>query len=285
LGSFQNSAAELHLTQPAVSKQIRALENGLGERLFERGRAIKLTYAGEVLLKYAEQVAHLVRSAGEEIADLQDAARGRIAVGVSHSVAAFLLPSLLESYRRRYPEVAVSIRAGWPPEIIKHVLARDLDLAVATLVASKPADSVGLTCVPLAVAEMVFVAYPGEPLARMRRLSFRDLRGAAWILNQDGCQYRGYLERRFAQLGVKMNIAVEVVGAEMQKKLVQLGFGITLLPKPFVAAELKEGKLKALKVIDAKLKSYTSLIYRKDKYIHGAMRGFLGLLRKAAGAN
>jgi DNA-binding transcriptional LysR family regulator len=177
--------------------------------------------------------------------------------------------------------VVISIRAGWPPEIIKQVLARDLDLAVATLVAPKPDDARALTCLPMAATEMVFVSSPREPLAKRRQIALNDLRDAGWILNQDGCQYRAYLEKRFAQQGFRMNVAVEVIGPEVQKRLVQLGLGITLLPKPFVATEIKQGTLKALHLKDVALLSYACLIYRRDKYIHGAMRGFLELLQKA----
>ncbi len=189
MGSFRRAAEVLHLTQPAVSKQIRALELELGERLLERGRTVRLTHAGEVLLNYAERVSQMVQDAREEIGDLQELGRGRLSLGVSQSIAIhLLLPS------------SKSIRRG-------------------TL---------------------------GSP-SRRRRLSIDDLRDVPWVLNPDGCQYRGYLERRFAERGLTMNVAVEVTGMEVLKKLVQLGLGVTLLPKPLVAQEVKRGPSRPLR--------------------------------------
>jgi DNA-binding transcriptional LysR family regulator len=280
MGSFRRAAEALHLTQPAVSKQIRALELELGERLLERGRTVRLTLAGEVLLKYAERVSEMVQNAREEIGDLRELGRGRLSLGASPSIAMQVLPRLLETYRARYPRVTVTVEAGWMPEIMRRVIARDLDLGLVVLTAPGPDPPSQLTCVPLRASEIIFVAPASESLVKRRRLTIDDLRDVPWVLNPDGCQYRGYLERRFAERGLTMNVAVEVTGMEVQKKLVQLGLGVTLLPKPLVAQELKAGTLKAFTVEGAKLRSLSCLVYRRDKYIHGAMRGFLDLLRE-----
>jgi DNA-binding transcriptional LysR family regulator len=163
---------------------------------------------------------------------------------------------------------------------MRRVIARDLDLGIVILTAPGPDPPSELACTPLRASEIIFVAPASEPLVKRRRLTIDDLRDVPWILSPDGCQYRGYVERRFAERGLAMNVAVEVIGMEVQKKLVQLGLGVTLLPKPLVAQELKAGTLRAFTVEGAKLRSLTSLIYRRDKYIHGAMQGFLALLRE-----
>jgi len=285
LRSFQKAADSLHLTQPAVSKQIRALENEIGERLLERRLKGRLTPAGEVLLKYTEGITQMLQAAREELNDITAHGKGRLAIGVSHSIALYLLPSLLKTYRARYPRVALSIETRWPAEIMHRVAAADLDLGLVVLVTPKPNNSLLLRCVPLVTTEIVFVASPTDPIVKRKEVTIDDLQNAAWILNHDGCQYRSYLEKKFGERGLAPNIAVEVMDREMQKKLAQLGLGATLLPKPFVAQELKEGRLKRFKVKGIKLQSFSCIVYRRDKYIHGAMQGFLGLLREVFAKN
>ena len=100
------------------------------------------------------------------------------------------------------------------------------------------------------------------------------------ILTQEGCLYRQYLESKFVEKGCGMNIAVEAIGIELQKRLTQLGLGVSLLSKPLVAKEFKEKSLTTFTVKGLQLRSYSCLVYRRDKYIHGAMRAFLKLLQE-----
>ncbi|MCI0409317.1 MAG: LysR family transcriptional regulator [Acidobacteria bacterium] len=280
MGSFRRAAEALHLTQPAVSKQIQALEAELGERLLERGRTARLTVAGEVLLKYAERVPELVQAARDEISDLRELGRGHLSLGAAQSIAIHLLPRLLEAYRARYPRVTLAVEAGVAHGIMRRVIARELDLGLVVLTAPGPDPPAELTCVPLGASDVVFVAPASEPLVKRRRLTLTDLGNLSWIVSPAGCQYRGYLERRFTERGLQMNVAVEVTGLEVQRTLVRLGLGVTLLPEPLVAHELQAGTLKAFSVEGTKLRSLSCLLYRRDKYIHGAMKGFLALLRE-----
>ena len=280
MGSFRRAAEALNLSQPAVSKQIQALEAELGERLLERGRSVRLTLAGEVLLKYADRVSDMVQVAREAIADLRELGYGRLSLGASPSIAIHLLPQLLEAYRARYPRVTLTVGAGVPHEIMRRVVARDVDLGLVILAAPGPDPPAELTCVLLGVSEIIFVAPASESLVKRRRLTIDELGDLPWILNPDGCQYRSFLERRFAERGLTMNVAVEVTGLEVHKRLVQLGLGVTLLPEPLVARDVQAGTLKAFSVEGTKLRSLSCLLYRRDKYIHGAMQGFLALLRE-----
>lgn len=280
VNSFGAAAEMLHLTQPAVSKQIRALELELGERLFERGRTATLTQAGSTLLKYAEHLLHMVKTARNEIADLRELRRGHLSIGASHTIATDLVPHLIETYRLRYPQVTLSIETGWSPDILSHVLSRDLDFGLVVLITSKPRNTPQLACAALDTTETVFVASPKDPLVKKQQLTFEEFRKLPLILNHDGCLYRSYLESRFAERGVAMNIAVEVIGFELEKKLTQLGLGVSLLSKLLVAKELKEKSLKSFRVNGLQLRSYSCLVYRQDKYIHAAMRGFLKLLQE-----
>jgi DNA-binding transcriptional LysR family regulator len=279
--SFSRAAELLHLTQPAVSKQIRSLEVELGEPLFERGRTASLTAAGKMLLRHTEHLTQTLKTARDEIADLRDLRRGHLAIGASHTIATDVLPDLIENYRASYPQVTLSIEAGWSAQIVSRVASHDLDLGVVVLVAPKLGNAPQLVCTALKGAEMVFVASPKEARVKRKQLSFEQFREIPLILNQDGCLYRQYLESRFTEKGFAMNIAVEVIGIELQKRLTQLGVGVSLLSKPLVAKELREKTLTTFTVQGLQLHSYSCLVYRRDKYIHGAMRGALRLLQQA----
>lgn len=278
--SFRNAVELLHITQPAISKQIGALETELGERLFERGRSAQLTSAGTALLKHVEHLSRILTAAKEEIADLRELRGGHLSIGAAHSIATYILPNLIETYRARYPKVNLSIESGWSLEITNRVVTYDLDLGLLVLVSPKVEGFPQLTSVLLATTELVFVASANDPLTRRKQITWDDLKEAPWILNQEGCVYRSYIERRLRERGQAMKVEVEVIGLELQKKLSQLGLGIALLPKNFVIKELQQGSLKRLNVKGIKLQGYSYLVFRKDKYLHGAMKGFLKLLQE-----
>jgi DNA-binding transcriptional LysR family regulator len=278
--SFRGAADVLHITQPAISKQIQALEAELDERLFERGRSAQLTSAGTALLKHVEHLSRILTVAKEEITDLRELRAGHLSIGTTHSVATYALPGLIEAYRARYPKVNLSIDSDWSLEIASHVMTYDLDFGLLVLLSPKLQGFQQLTFVPLETTDLVFVTAPNDRLAGRKKTTWDELKEAPWILNHDGCVYRSYIERRLKERGQALKVEVEVMGLELQKKLTELGLGISLLPRNLVTTELRQGSLKALNVEGKKLQGYSCLVLRKDKYIHGAMKGFLRLLQE-----
>jgi DNA-binding transcriptional LysR family regulator len=117
-------------------------------------------------------------------------------------------------------------------------------------------------------------------LAKKKTVTWDDLKEASWILNQEGCQFRAYIEKRLKELGQSKKVEVEIIGFELQKRLTQLGLGISLLPRTFVRKEIRQGSLKPLNVEGTKLQGYACLVLRKDKYVHGPMKAFLKLLQE-----
>jgi DNA-binding transcriptional LysR family regulator len=276
--SFRRAAELLSLTQPAVSKQIQALETELEQRLFERGRSAQLTLAGTALLKHVDQLSRIVTVAKEEISDLRDLRQGKLSIGAAHSIATYELPRLIEAYRAAYPKINLVIESGWSVDITRRVLSHALDLGLLILVSPKLEGFPQLSFVPLATTDLAFVVAANNPLANRKRLTWDDLKDVPWILNHDGCVYRSYIEGRLKERGQSIKVEVEVLGLELHKKLVELGLGVSLLPQRFVSEEIRRGSLKTLHVIGEKLQAYSCLVFRSDKYLHGAMRAFLQLL-------
>jgi DNA-binding transcriptional LysR family regulator len=276
--SFRGAAEVLHITQPAISKQIQALEAELNERLFDRGKSARLTSAGAALLKHVEHLLRILTVAKEEITDLRELRAGHLSIGAAHSVATYVLPGLIEAYRARYPKVKLSVNSAWSDDITGRVMTHDLDVGLIRLLSSKPLQQ--LMLVPFASNDLVFVASPKDRLAGKKRLTWADLHEAPWILNHNGCVYRSHIESRLKERGQALKVVVEVMGLELQKKLTELGLGVSVLPRNLVAAELRQGSLKALNVEGTKLQIHSCLVFRKDKYVHGAMKGFLRLLQE-----
>jgi DNA-binding transcriptional LysR family regulator len=279
-GSFRQAASELHVTQPAVTKQIQALEREVGERLLDRRRPLALTHAGEVLVRYAEQIAGLVRNAENEIGDLQrTGASGRVALGASYSVADFL-PKLLGKCRARFPQVSLTVDSDWPDAIVRRVRERELDLGLVVLTSPRPAEPEGIVAIPLTESGMVIIAPPDASLASGRASTIKQLAAQPWILNHRSCVYRLYLDRLFAEHGLTMQVAVDGVGVELQCRLVELGLGLALIPESFLLDRGRRRKVKVLRVRDVEPRSIIGLVYRRDKYLHGAVRSLLVALKE-----
>jgi DNA-binding transcriptional LysR family regulator len=278
--NFRRAAELLHLTQPAVSKQIQSLEDELGERLVERGRQASLTEAGEALLEHAERLAQILQTARDQIADFKELRRGHLTIAASHTAAADILPPIIGKYRERYPQVTLTVETGWAQEIMSRLTSGHLDLGLVLLSSPHLKAAPQLVCTPLQSSETVFVASPDCPGVTKKRLSFDEFRLLPLIVNNKGSVYRNYLETRFAERGVAMNITVEVLGRHLEKRLTQLGLGVSLLSRSLVARELKEKSLKVFTVAGLEMRSYCCLVYRRDKYVHGPMRGMLKLLEE-----
>jgi DNA-binding transcriptional LysR family regulator len=225
----------------------------------------------------------MLTAAKEEIADLKELRGGHLSIGSAHSIAAYVLPGLIEIYRARYPNVSLSIESGWFAEITRRLVTHDLDLGLVVIVSPKMDGFPELTFVPLTTSDLVFVASANHPLAKRREITWDELKEVSWILSQDGCQFRAYIEKKLKERGKATKVEVEIIGFELQKQLTQLGLGITLLPKTFVMKEIQQGSLKTLKVKGTKLQGYSCVVFRKDKYIHGAMKAFLKLLPETYG--
>ncbi len=280
LKNFRMAAESVHISQPAVSKQIRALEDELGESLLERGRKVQLTLAGEVLLKHADRVAQTVEVAREEIGDLKEQGAGRLSIGAYHVLAVHYLPWLLEGYRKKFPAVRIHVETGWPDEVLQKVLDRRVDLGLMVL-DEATRQSPYLTQVSLLTAEMIFVAPGDGSLVAERQLGVDRLGELPWILCQQGCPARGRLEHLLRERGSTLKLAVETNDHDLQSKLVDLGLGVSIQPKPLVCARLKSGRMRQFHVPGLEFAVECGIIYRRDKFVPAAMRGFLTVARRA----
>lgn len=281
LGSFTRAAEELSLTQPAVTRQIASLEAELKTRLLERlGRKVALTSSGEALFRYAAEILRLTDDARRAVADVSAGLSGKMTVGASSTAATYLLPPILSRYRELYSAVELNVHTGLSAHIADLVMENAVDLGVVMGDHSRA----GLKQETVGESATVVVTYPDHPLADRTAVKAEELGLSALILMEEGTNLRRYVDRLLSTAGVKEQVSMEMDNVEAIKKMIEARLGISLLPSMAVEAEVAAGRLAALPLADVPGASRTvSLIYRADKYVSAAMKGFMRLLAELAG--
>ena len=269
--SFSKAATILHLTQPAVTQQIKNLEIELGEILFERsGRQPSLTQAGEALLTYAQQILNLAGTATETIRQFSRI-RGRLTIGAGTTNTSFRLPQILQTYRRSYPQVEIRIRNGDSELISRLVWENSVDLGLITTIN----PDLHLQSIPLFEDRIFLVAPTGHP----QSLSPAELAGESLILFRSGSGFRRFLEDHFQASRFTPQVIMELESMEAIIRMVASGLGLAFLPEVAVHGELERGELVRVRIEGwPKLARQTFLIYRRDNHLSWPVEALLSQL-------
>ena len=243
-GTAAGAAQALNITPPAVSLQLRLLEQNAGLPLLERsGGTLRVTPAGEELLATAERIEVALGDCGEALEALASSDGGRASVGVV-STAKYFAPRALAAFAETHPRVEIRLQVGNREATIAALQGHDLDFAV-----------MGRPPVDFAVEKAVIGDHPhlivgpaGHPLARRRRLAFEDLAGETFLLREPGSGTRLLMRRLFADAGLNPNVGMEIGSNETIKQAVMAGLGIALISAHTVSAEIADGRLAVLPV-------------------------------------
>jgi DNA-binding transcriptional LysR family regulator len=245
-GSFSQAAEELEVSQPAVSFQIRALEERLGHRLLDRsGRRVRLTEAGEVVYRYARRMIGLEAELEREMGEIGTRISGRLVLGSSTGPGEVLLPRLLGAFHDAHPEVKVSLVVSDTQTVCERVLDDALELGVVG--AARPQR--GLVFEPFVRDELVAIVPPSHPLAGRGSVSLEELAAQPMLIQQEGSGVRSVVEAALRESGVRdrdLNVAMELGLQQSVKAAVLDGFGITVISRLAVERELADGSLVAL---------------------------------------
>jgi DNA-binding transcriptional LysR family regulator len=247
-GGFSRAAGRLHRTQPAISQAIRALEADVGEPLFLRlGRGVQLTAAGRVLREQAEQAFAALDVARERLEALRELEAGELVIGTSDTNACYVLPPVLAAFRRRHPRVELRISNRPSPATEQQVIAREVDLGFVTL----PAQDRRLRAHPLVEREDVAILPPDHALAGRERVRLDVLAREPLVLLDRGSRTRSWIDERLAERGGSdraPRVAMELASIEVVKRMVALGFGVSVVPRIAVEAEIEAGVLAAVRL-------------------------------------
>jgi LysR family transcriptional regulator, low CO2-responsive transcriptional regulator len=242
LGSVSRAAGELHLTQPAVSIQLKLLEESAGAPLLERqGRGVRLSAAGEVMADYAARILDLWREAGDEMAAQRGVFSGTLRVGAV-TTAEYLLPPLLVAFAAEHPHVKVKLRVGNRDEIVAMLGGQEIDIAIM----GRPPGELKTTSAAFAKHPMAFLASPRHPLMSRRDLTLADLAGANLLVRERGSGTRTTLERLHKDAGLPLRIGSEMSSNEAIKQMCAAGFGAAFLSLHTCGLELQAGLLALL---------------------------------------
>lgn len=275
LGSVSRAASELNLTQPAVSIQLRLLEDSAGAPLLEReGRGVKLSAAGEVMADYAARILDLWREAGDEMAAQRGVFSGTLRLGAV-TTAEYLLPPLLVAFSKVQPSVKVQLKVGNRDEIVQMLAGQQVDLAVM----GRPPAELKTIAAPFARHPMAFMAAPSHPLMKRRKaVTLEDLAEANLLVRERGSGTRSTLERLHKDAGLPLRIGSELSSNEAIKQMCAAGFGAAFLSLHTCGLELETGMLALLPMKDNPLERdwyVMHLASRRLPQVASAFKAFL----------
>jgi DNA-binding transcriptional LysR family regulator len=274
-GSFSGAAEELEISQPAVSFQIRALEDGLGERLLDRsGRRVSLTEAGEVAYRYARRMMALEHEMAREIGELGDRVAGPLVLGSSTGPGELVLPRLLGRFAGANPSVQVRLVVLDTQTVCERVLDEDLELGIVGAARQQR----GLVFEPFMRDELVVIVPPGHHLAGEGVVRLEQLAAEPMLIQQEGSGVRSVVERALREAGVRdrdLHVAMELGLQQSVKAAVLDGFGLTVISRLAVEREVADGSLVALRVEGAGLAREFWSVRHAGRTTRRAVQAFL----------
>ena len=246
--NFSRAAEELHMTQPAVSQYIQALERSMGTTLLERtNKYVRLNKAGEIVYHHAKEIIGLYSKMNFLIDDLTNKPSGALSIGASYSYGEYILPHLIAKMQKKYPLINPSITIGNTKEIAELVLGHQLDIGIV----EGEYKNNHLVVEPFAVDTMSIVASPHNRLAQMEgEISLSILENETWICREIGSGTREAAEKMFSKYGITPKKLLEFGSTQIIKESVEAGLGISLLSDWTIRKELSLGTLRVLKVKD-----------------------------------
>ena len=277
-GTFTAGALRVHVTQAAISMQIRQLETEVGARVFVRApRNVILTEAGEHLLQRARLILREHDSALEEIAALAGAERGRLRIGsASAMVLTDQLPKILKEVRKQHPAAEISVTSGTSEALVEQILGGELDIAFVSL----PVDVRGIQTERLSEDQLVAIASPRHKLAKQRTISAYTLAGEKLILGERGGNTRRLIDQFFAQAGVSLHVSMELSRQQAIKRMVEEDMGVGIVPLQSVKEEVERGKIVRWWIEGAQINWELGVAQLSGGYESPIMQKFIALARK-----
>jgi DNA-binding transcriptional LysR family regulator len=266
------AAEELHIAQPALSKQISQLEHELDVALFDRvGRNVRLTEAGEALLPHARMVLAQVEAARAEMAERIGLRRGRVAIGTPPTVGTQLLPRALAAFNQTYPGIEFRLHEAGVQTLLDLLEAGLADIAIVTM----PVEDPALTVAELFSEELVVVVGSEHPFAGRDSVPLEELQNESWVLSPKNYELREATLHACHEAGFTPHVVLD--GGEMDTllHLVAAGVGITIVPR--MAVKHSE-HLVVLKVQDRRIQRSLGLVWRADRINSPAARALRDFL-------
>jgi len=276
LGRFSRAAEKVLRSQPAVSAQIRQLEQEYGHRLFDRtAKSVRLTPAGEVILEYARQLLALRGSSLRAVAERNGVPVGTLSIGANEGTFLYVLPKVFAKYHKMFPKIRISVYRNFTHKVIEKVEDGALDLGIVTL----PVKSPSLTVVPLFKDRVLLMVESGSPLFNKRSVTMEELAQQPLIIPKTGST-RKLIEKNLRPYRENLNITMELTSLTMIKRFVAAGFGVSLISSTFARENVRRGDVKLLKIEGLEISRELGLIFQKHRSLPRVASMFAELARK-----
>lgn len=275
--NFSRAAEELHMTQPAVSQYIQALERTMGTTLLERSnKYVRLNKAGEIVYHHAKEILGLYSRMNDLIDDLTNKASGPLSIGASYTFGEYVLPYLIAKMQKEYPLVSPKITIGNTKEIAELILAKQLDVGIV----EGHYDNKRLLIEPFANDSMSVVASPQNRLAQMDgEVPISELEKETWIVRENGSGTREAVDKMFKQYHIAPKKCLEFGSTQIIKEAVEAGLGISLLSNWAIRKELSLGTLNIIKAKDLVIKRDFSTVL-SSPFQTKALKVFLEIIHE-----
>jgi LysR family transcriptional regulator, low CO2-responsive transcriptional regulator len=281
LSSFSRAAEKRFRTQPAISSQIRSLEEEVGAKLLDRsGGKVSLTASGKLFLKFAEDTLDARKSAMTAIAETERVPRGEIVVGANEGTCLHILPEVFAHFKKQYPDVSVSIKRADYAKVLESVIDNSVDFGVVSM----PVTDNRLTAVLIHRDELVLIVPPRHPLAKLKSAAAADIAQYPLVMPKVG-HTRDALDELFHQRKLKPRYAMELDSSELLKRFVAADVGIGFIPRSNVQEDVQASVLAAIPLADSPIRRDLALVFRKDKALSRAALAFIDIAVKLKSAD
>ncbi len=277
--SFTKAAETLHMTQPAVTFQIRQLEEYFNTRLFDRTHnRISLTAAGERVYEYADRILSLYSEMNNRVRELTGDVSGILLIGASTTIAEYVLPALLADFQARHKNVHIRLTVSNSLGVVHMVESNAIDIGIV----EAPVGNKNLAVEVCWHDRLVFICPPTHPFAQRESVSVQELADLRFISREEGSGTRGVIGDYLQQNGVQwqdLNHSMEFGSPESVKGAVEAGLGVSIVSRATVAKELKLGTLVALP-LEPSLERPFSFVFQKQKFRLRAVEEFMKFTRE-----
>ncbi|MFB8377390.1 MULTISPECIES: LysR family transcriptional regulator [Paenibacillus] len=273
--SFRKAGELLNLTQPAVSAQIKSLEDEFSTVLVDRNQPVTLTDRGQVFLQHAERMLDIVGELKQKLMDLDETPQGHIRLGTTTSIAIQILPRVLSYFQDQFPLIKTSIQSLPSSQIYTQVENGMVDLGIGYLTERNP----NLNTSVLYYDTFELVVSPSHPLAKQKHAAVDVLRSTPLILLSPDTVGRRFTEGIFKKHNIEPNIVMELSSSEEVKRMVEINLGAAVISKQSVAHELRQGTLRMIPLSELEVSHPVGVIYKSSRYLNSAMQQFLSDLK------
>ncbi len=277
--SFSKASEIIHLTQPAVSLQIQALEELYETKLFDRSSStVSLTAAGEILYKYAKELLALYSAAEKNIGELTGLVKGSISLGASTTIGNHLLPTVIADFRRTHPKIKIHLSVGNTKRIVEFLNSGNIDIGLVEGDVARQK----LIVEKLIADELVVIVPPLHPWAKKKEISIYEVMKEPFILREEGSGTRQIIEKYLNKHGISthdMKTSMMLGSTEAIKEAVESGIGISIVSRWAARKENKYGSLKLVSLKEEKFFRDFSLIFHKNAIASHAVDEFLTYLK------